>query len=576
MDRRTIIAFGLIVLVIILIPYYYKMILPEQDGTSVPIDTVSVAQEPVAEKQEKVPDTEQKSSVQTIESSEPEEDLNSPVGEELGFSLETNPEEVVIETPIYTLHFSSRGAVLTDCRLSDYAGMDGGLVQLIRPGSEDNLSVTLYDNGRRFDTQFLEFVPNIRRLTLSEGQSGSVVFIASNGTGGTIRKAFNFQADHYSFDMDVSTSGVDGIDTFYDVVWGSGMEITEPDSIQDTQYAKAYALMGGELETFKGKGDRTLEGHASGVTEWVAQRNKYFAVVVLPKTEEGRGVEFKINAQPKSGRIRPKVYGMTLKMDGLNSGQAAVFEIYCGPLDQTRLKEVHPKLEEMMSWGWPIIEPFSKGVLWSLKALHRVIPNYGFVLIIFSIMIKIIVWPLTHKSTRAMSRMSAVQPKMKEIQEKYKGQPEKLNKAVMQLYKEEGVNPFSSCWPTLLQMPLLYALFIIFRATIQLRGEPFILWITDLSKPDVLFNLPFSIPLYGSHVAILPILMGITQFFMSKVMITDPKQKATMYMMPIFMVMIFNNFPSGLTLYYTLFNLFTYVQQSYLKRKGLRPDVKTA
>ncbi|HDH58442.1 MAG TPA: membrane protein insertase YidC, partial [Bacteroidetes bacterium] len=152
--------------------------------------------------------------------------------------------------------------------------------------------------------------------------------------------------------------------------------------------------------------------------------------------------------------------------------------------------------------------------------------------------------------------------------------PEKINKAMMQLYKEEGVNPFSSCWPTLLQMPLLYALFIIFRSTIELRKAPFILWIKDLSMPDVVAHLPFSLPLYGAHIALLPIFMGVTQLLMSKVMITDPKQKATMYMMPIFMVLIFNNFPSGLSLYYALFNLWTYLQQTWLKQKGVIPGAK--
>ena len=247
------------------------------------------------------------------------------------------------------------------------------------------------------------------------------------------------------------------------------------------------------------------------------------------------------------------------------------FSVFCGPIDQKVLKAVHPALEETMNWGWAILEPFSKAILWLLKALHSFIPNYGLVLIIFSVIIKIVVWPLTYKSTRSMSRMSAVQPKIKELQEKYKGNPEKLNKAMMALYKEEGVNPLSGCWPMLLQMPLLYALFIVFRSTIELRGEPFILWITDLSAPDAIISLPFWIPMYGSHIALLPIFMGITQFLMSKVMITDPKQKATMYMMPVFMVLIFNNFPSGLSLYYALFNLWTYLQNVYLKRKGVIP-----
>ncbi|MBU1651974.1 membrane protein insertase YidC [bacterium] len=573
MDRKTIIAFGLIVLVIVILPYYYKLVIPEQAQQEPPVDSVAVVSEPVRQQTETAIG-EEATPEHVEEWGGGGDQAYDPVAADLGFSAENSPESIIVDTPLYELVFSSRGAVLTDMRLKQYEGIDDGLVQLIRQQSADILSIVLYNNGRKFDTQGLRFQPNKKRISLHEGQTGSLLFEARNERGGVIRKTYTFNADHYPFELQLKTAGFSGIDSFYDVVWGSGLEITEPDSIQDIQYAQAYAYMGDELETFKGKGDRTVEGQASGITEWVAQRNKYFAAVILPRSSMGRGVEFKILAQPKTGKNRPKVYGMALKMDGKTDVEPAQFEVYCGPLDQSRLKEIHPNLEEMMSWGWPIIEPFSKGVLWSLKFLHGFIPNYGFVLIIFSVFVKILVWPLTHKSTRAMSRMSAVQPMMKEIQEKYKGQPEKLNKAVMQLYKEEGVNPFSSCWPTLLQMPLLYSLFIIFRATIQLRGEPFIFWITDLSKPDIIFDLPFSIPLYGAHVALLPIFMGITQFLMSKVMITDPKQKPTMYMMPFFMVMIFNNFPSGLTLYYTLFNLLTYLQQTYLKQHVAKPVVR--
>ena len=133
----------------------------------------------------------------------------------------------------------------------------------------------------------------------------------------------------------------------------------------------------------------------------------------------------------------------------------------------------------------------------------------------------------------------------------------------MSVYKEHGVNPFGSCLPTLLQMPLLFALFIVFRSAFELRGASFIWPLTDLSQPDILFHLPFAIPLYGAHVALMPILMGITTFFQTKMTATDPNQKMMVWFMPIFLVLLFNNFPSGLTLYYTLFNLLSILQQRY-------------
>ncbi|HEX7344387.1 MAG TPA: YidC/Oxa1 family insertase periplasmic-domain containing protein, partial [bacterium] len=317
-------------------------------------------------------------------------------------------------------------------------------------------------------------------------------------------------------------------------------------------------------------------GGAEGETHWVAQRGKYFEVAMRPVSGAAQGVKFGIEAQPLIGNQRPKVFSMALVMKEDLGAEAGDFSIYCGPIDRKLLAQFHPQLEATMNWGWKIIEPFSKMILWSLKALHEFIPNYGVVLIVFSIIIKVVLWPLTAKSTKSMSRMAALQPKMKELQEKYKATPERLNKAMMQLYKDEKVNPFSGCWPMLLQMPLLYGLFIVFRSTIELRRAPFMLWIQDLSMPDVVAHLPFNIPMYGSAVAILPVAMGVTQFLMSKAMITDPKQKIQVYFMPIFMVLIFNTLPSGLNLYYALFNLWSYLQQVMLKKQGLIPALPSS
>lgn len=575
MDKKTAIAFGLIVLIIILLPTYYKLVMPPQQP--VPADSLVTQTTTADTAARKPPPLKAKAPAASV--MPPDTQLVSgttQTAQFAGFPIEEKPRRITVSTPLYEASFSTRGGVLVGLRLLKYAGKADGKVELIRRDADENLDLVLYLTGGLLDTRTLRFQADKSELYIPNEGSATLKLRAEAADGAWIEKSFTFYGNRYPFEMRVNVGGLKDLDSFYEVVWGSGMEITETDTAQDLYYAKAYAFMGGELETFKGKGDKDLTGHATGQTDWVALRNKYFEVAILPVSSPGRGVGFAIKAQPRVGKYYPKVYSTTLRMGGLLSSETGVFTVYCGPMDQTILKDVNPQLVETMNWGWAIIEPFSKLVLWTLKGLHSFIPNYGLVLIIFSVLVKIVVWPLTHKSTRGMSRMSALQPKIKELQEKYKGQPEKLNKATMQLYKQEGVNPFSSCWPTLLQMPLLYALFIIFRSTIELRGEPFIFWIKDLSVPDTIFSLPFMLPLYGNHVALLPIFMGITQILMSSVMITDPKQKATKYMMPVFMILIFNNFPSGLTLYYALFNLWTYLQQTWLKRQGVIPTPQTS
>jgi len=167
----------------------------------------------------------------------------------------------------------------------------------------------------------------------------------------------------------------------------------------------------------------------------------------------------------------------------------------------------------------------------------------------------------------SMRKMQALQPMINEIREKYKDDTQKMNMQMMKLYKEYGVNPASGCLPLLLQMPILYALWAVFRSAIELRQANFVWWITDLANPDVILHLPFKIPLFGiNQLSGLALLMGITMFIQQKMSIKDPRQKAMVYLMPILFTLMFNNFPSGLNLYYFLFNLISVVQQLYLTK----------
>jgi len=200
--------------------------------------------------------------------------------------------------------------------------------------------------------------------------------------------------------------------------------------------------------------------------------------------------------------------------------------------------------------------------------LRMFIPNYGFVIIVFSLIIKIALHPLTRTSMKGMRKMQALTPMMNEIREKYKDDPQKMNAQVMNLYKEYGVNPAGGCLPLLLQMPILFALYSVFRSTIDLRQANFIWWIKDLSIPDAITKLPFTVPLFGmSEISGLAVLMGITTFLQQKMTVTDPRQKAMVYMMPVMMTLIFNSLPSGLNLYYFVFNLLSIGQQMLFNRQ---------
>ncbi|RMF65180.1 MAG: membrane protein insertase YidC [Calditrichaeota bacterium] len=347
----------------------------------------------------------------------------------------------------------------------------------------------------------------------------------------------------------------------YFLSWRTGLRGTEPDFTDDMRNAKAYAYQG-DAESFDA-GKKFNPGEWDNPTKWVAIRTKYFAVAVIPKDKEGQAVRFRGEEVDIGEKAAWKKYGFDLEMP-FEANRERVednFTIYFGPLDYDIVKAYGVGLENMMSFGWAIFRPFGKMILWSFNALYKIIPNYGWVIVIFSILIKLLLFPLTRKSYQSMKEMQRLQPLMQEINEKYKDDPQKKQQEIMNLYRAHGVNPLGGCIPMLLQWPLLIALFNVFRTTIQLRGAPFILWIHDLSRPDTIAHLPFSLPLYGDTVNVLPLFMGVTMFVQQKMTMKDPKQKAMVYFMPLFFTLLFNRFPSGLNLYYALFNLFSIIQE---------------
>jgi YidC/Oxa1 family membrane protein insertase len=388
-----------------------------------------------------------------------------------------------------------------------------------------------------------------------------------------VRKDITIYGDTYHVDLRLSITRAREIllNDDYEISWINGLPSNEINKEEDYTYSESYARMGGELENFSIDSEESVRPvPMNGKTEWIATRTKYFLSAIIPVESKTTGAVFG-GKGVQVDDVLERRYNTSMICAVSDNNIDDSFRVYMGPLDHSVLSDYDNGLDDLiMNHGWyeRTFRPISLLILKVFKFFQLFIPNYGIVIILFSILVKIVVYPLTKKSYQSMKEMSKVQPLLTELREKYKSDPQRLNKETMKLYKEHGINPLGGCLPMLLQLPLLGALFIVFRSTIQLRGASFIPgWIDDLSRADTVFTLPFSLPMYGDQFNILPILMAGSMMFQSKMTMQDPKQKAMVYIMPIFMLLIFNQFPSGLNLYYTLFNVLSILQQKFIDVK---------
>jgi YidC/Oxa1 family membrane protein insertase len=498
------------------------------------------------------------------------------------FTLGPKDEKVIIvETDLYHAEITTEGGLIRKWELKNYTTWDGWPVSLVDfpKGGDFSLLFTSTD-GKLINTRNLDFETDFRhwhREILTGNDSLTIDLSLKATNGGRLVKRLTFYNDSYSFDATLLFERMeDVISGFeYQIVWETGLPFAEHNSVDEASFAMAYAYSGKELAEIDAAHHAEPEKMSiTGVTDWVATRNKYFAVAIIPSEKKGQGAYLEGIAEnlPDNGIKENYSIGILMPFKSASDASAS-FRVFLGPLDFDIVKGYQADLDQIMSLGaaW-IIRPISEWVIIPLfQFLRWFIPNYGVVIIVFSIIIKIALHPLTKTSMKSMKKMQALQPMMEEIRMKYKDDSQKMNKQIMQLYKDYGVNPAGGCLPILLQLPILYALWTVFRSAIELRQANFVWWITDLSVPDVIVRLPFSF--FGiQDVSGLALLMGITMFIQQKMTIKDPRQKMMIWLMPIMLTLLFNGFPSGLNLYYFVFNLLSIAQQMWInKQHGEQP-----
>ena len=468
--------------------------------------------------------------------------------------------EVVVRAPLYTVKFSSRGGVITSFRLNRYLSGKEEPVELVPPAEAQPFGMALLTkSGDRIDLTRAAFTVSSESLSVQAGAEASLDFVLTTAEGLTVTRTCTFKGDTYTIMVDLAVTGP-GSETVraMEFGWQSGLEATEVNRNDDLRnFASITLIDQGLVKSDLGRIKKNRTVSMGGAIKWSGLRTKYFLASFVPP----EGTSVVARAFPGAA----EAIGMMLEAE-TSGGKPLSFMVYVGPLDYQALKALGHGLEKAVDFGWKWIRPLSKLIFAFMIFCHKVIPNYGWVIIILSALTKLLFHPLTQKSMKSMRQMQKVQPEIAALREKHKKDPQNLNKAIMELYRKRGVNPMGGCLPLVLQMPVFIALFNVLQKTIELRRAEFIFWINDLSAPDQIATLPFSLPFIGSAVSLLPILMGIAMFVQQKMTTSDPKQAMMTYLLPIVFTIMFFKFPSGLVLYWLVNNVLTIAHQYYLTR----------
>lgn len=499
-------------------------------------------------------------------------------------STQSRPEKLIwIENDVARFAFTDQGGKIKRIFLKKYKNWyaadkeDSPFyytdVQLLNQGTFD-LEFRGAD-GRGYSTGKLQFTTDFSKneAKISGTDSIAITYTAKIDSQRSVSLRYALRGSTYDANIAVTFNGFAGWirDDKYSISWKGGIRSVEENSVDEANYSNASVFLAGTQEIVNASGITTpKEDHPfpKGV-EWVTVRNKYFTSTLIPaRFDLADNVNIKSLSKPLPMQGVEEIYDYDVYASlPRTDSHTEHLTLYMGPVDYDELKAYGNNLESIVDFGSFfglkfIIRPIAEYILMPVfKLLHSIIPNYGVVIIIFAFLIKLAVYPLTKKSQESMLKMQLLQPKINEIKEKYKEDQQVMNKEVMKLYGQYGVNPAGGCLPILLQMPVFIAMWGVFNTVIELRMQPF-LYIQDLSRPDYIFTLPFTIPLVGvSHISLLAILMGITTFLQQKMSVKDPSQKALVYMMPIMLTFLFMSFPSGLNLYYFLFNLLSILQQ---------------
>jgi YidC/Oxa1 family membrane protein insertase len=474
---------------------------------------------------------------------------------------------VWVETDVARYGISTRGGAIVSLELTAFESFTApGPVQLVDEG-EDLIGFGLRIGDRSASLDRVIFDPSLATDQVNRLHEPGALTLSGTLNGVAVDLHYNFVPDDYIVHLEGRAHGLAGADATLLLDLGPRLAVNEQDAREDLRllsYVTYSRRTGIESVRITNLEQNRVE---EGPLAWVAIRNKYFVAAALHPLDSPAVFGGVIAT---GGREGAESIRATLELD--REGSFAL-RLFFGPQEYRRLAALGDRMEEVNPYGWrvfrPIIRPLAELVTWLLVGGRDVLGlGYGWVLILFGFAMRGLLWPLNAKAMRSQLKTMEVQPRIKEMQAKYKDKPEMLQKEMVRLYKEEGFNPLGGCIPMLIPWPVLITLFFVFQNTIEFRGVEF-LWLPDLSRPDPYYILPF---LLGAS------MWGLQYMNMRAAPQDNPQQKMLLWFMPAILVVIFINFASGLNLYYAASNVASLPQQMLIirerKRARLRIDAK--
>jgi YidC/Oxa1 family membrane protein insertase len=552
-------------------------------------DSIAAAQ---AELQDS-PDAPQPDTRDATIQQQPERDLDIADGEiitptrALGLFADASEGDTlitVIRTPLYEIELSTLGAGPVRFTLFEHNTWDQRPVQMIMDTLRSAYSLGfLSQQNYNIETNELVFeaLTETALIELDNSERTQVSYRLRVDNDSEIIFHYTFYASQYAFDLDILFVDMERhiSGTNVEFGWKSALNLTERDFAQDALGTEANVYLGGGREKFQLGEQGSGEQRFNGNIDWVMTKTRFFGQFIKPVTHSNAAIlqgeiDGEIGLPETVHRYQVYVQSNFVQHPTLS------YELYSGPLQYYDLRDFDSTAYDVVEIGYALIRWFADPLV-----RYMVIPfftfgsmfigNYGVLIILFGVIVKLLLFPLTQKSFKSMAAMKELQPQMKEIQEKFKDDPQKQQKETIALYRKAKVNPLGGCLPMLLQFPILITLFFFFQNSMLIRQQPF-LWADDLSAPDYILSLPFSIPLLGDQIAGFVLLMSAAMFFQSKIsggMSTGstpagaPNMKVFMYMIPFVLLFVFNNFASGLSLYYLVYNVLSIGQQAFINKQ---------
>jgi YidC/Oxa1 family membrane protein insertase len=483
-----------------------------------------------------------------------------------------NYETIWVENEKIKVGISEKGAEIVSIKMKDYKGSSKNeSVELIDTLGRSIGGGSISVDGKDYSNDLFSLInEKEKNIVIKDGETRKVQFQTGDEQNRVI-KEFVIGKD-YKIGINIRKNNLSG--KRVKLSWNTG--IVESENVggnnkNQPEIRKAHFYNGETVQHIQM--DKEDTETSTGNMKWVGISSKYFMLALVNDTINDADITIKgvINNEIKK---KKENINYQISYEKTADENEAKFWIYAGPNQYKRLNDYNLQFEKVL---FPVTS-WWKNILWSdrwfpwvaelilnvLLWLYNIVKDYGVAILLLTLLSRVITYPLTQSSMKSMNNMKEVQPKVEALRKRYKNNPQKLNQEIMALYKEEGINPLNpGCLPIFLQMPIFIALFVVLKKAIELRGATTFLlpWVHDLSKAEVILKLPAALPMYGDNVAIMPIIMAVLTFFQNKATMKDPNQQAMIYIMPIFMLVLFNSFPSGLVLYWTFSSGLALLQQ---------------